>query len=573
MADGEIAASIFTAAFSRRALVRAVVASSSLGAVLSACAAPTRPNAAGGGTPTSQTPAPASRAARLQLPATVPFQGPPPDLPGSADGTLPPMYLNLPRNLVKSVPNAPGKGGTLTKMAQVTAAQIPLEQNTTWQEVNRELNTDLKLLVYTVGDYPVKLSTVVASGALPDIFTVQTAVFPQFVQFLQASCADLTPFLAGDAVKDYPNLANYPTYAWRNAVFADRIYGLSSPSGTYLGYGLLTKQPYLDQAGIPMGSIKTADDFLRAAKALTVPGKRWALGGGTNLGNPVTIFKQVFGAPNIWKQEGGKLTADIETEEYRAAVAFCRTLWDAGVVYPDLPNLDGVASSTAFYNSSYVMYMGQLSSFGSSNWARAALNDPASVPCGLVLPFSADGKAPPVHHLGTGAGTLLVLKQATTDRIKELLDICNFLAAPFGTQEHALLNYGVPNVDYTLDANGNPAQNKQGAANVPSIPAWTVGVPFVLYSPQALDAGPAVYSWLQKILPVAIQSPVVGLYSPTSAARGGVLNQQIKDGVEEIIYGREDIGTLDDVIKTWRAGGGDQMRTEYEQALQTSTSG
>ena len=35
---------------------------------------------------------------------------------------------------------------------------------------------------------------------------------------------------------------------------------------------------------------------------------------------------------------------------------------------------------------------------------------------------------------------------------------------------------------------------------------------------QALDAGPAVYSWLQQILPLAIQSPVVGLYSPTDSA-------------------------------------------------------
>jgi putative aldouronate transport system substrate-binding protein len=232
--------------------------------------------------------------------------------------------------------------------------------------------------------------------------------------------------------------------------------------------------------------------------------------------------------------------------------------------------MDGVASSSAFYNSSYLMYMGQLSSFGSSNWARAALNDPASVPCGLVLPFSADGKSKPIHHLGTGAGTLIVYKKASTERIRELLAISNFLASPFGTQEHALLNIGVAGADYTLDENGNPVQTKQGAANVPSIPAWNIGVPLVLYYPQALDAGPAVYSWLQQILPVAIQSPVVGLYSPTDSSKGGVLNQGIKDGVEGIIYGRDPLSALDQVIATWRSGGGDQMRKEYEEALQAA---
>src|SRR5205807_2360884 len=106
-------------------------------------------------------------------------------------------------------------------------------------------------------------------------------------------------------------------------------------------YGLLTKQPYMDKAGITMGAIKSADDFMKACKTLTIPGQRWALGGGTNLGNPVTYLKQSFGAPNTWRNDGGKLTRDIETDEFKAAVNFGRQLWDAGVVYPDLPGLDG----------------------------------------------------------------------------------------------------------------------------------------------------------------------------------------------------------------------------------------
>ena len=33
-------------------------------------------------------------------------------------------------------------------------------------------------------------------------------------QFLKAVAADLTPYLSGDAVRDYPNLANLPTSTW-----------------------------------------------------------------------------------------------------------------------------------------------------------------------------------------------------------------------------------------------------------------------------------------------------------------------------------------------------------------------
>ncbi|MBV9577391.1 MAG: hypothetical protein JO057_02250, partial [Chloroflexi bacterium] len=253
-----------SARLSRRALVRHVASSAAVVAALSACGLPAVPGRSPSATPTTN-PVASSAAQSLQLPVSVAVPAPPPDLPGDPNTLLPPMYLNLPSNLVKSVGQPPGSGGSVQKMTQVTAGQVPLDQNTTWQEVNRELNVNLDLLVYTVGDYPVKLSTVVASGNLPDMFTVQTAVFPEFVQFLEASCADLTPHLAGDAIRDYPNLANYPAYTWRNAVFNSRIFGLSPPAGTYLGYGLLTKQPYLDQAGITMGSIKSAADFLRAA--------------------------------------------------------------------------------------------------------------------------------------------------------------------------------------------------------------------------------------------------------------------------------------------------------------------
>src|SRR6185436_6992629 len=136
-----------------------------MAALLSACGLPDSLGRSGGAPPAAN-PASSSGAQSLLMPVSVPVHGPPPDKPGGADGVLPPLYVNLPSNLVKSISQAPGKGGTVVKMTQVTAAQIPLETNTTWQEVNRQLNVNLQLLVYTVGDYPVKLSTVIASGEL-----------------------------------------------------------------------------------------------------------------------------------------------------------------------------------------------------------------------------------------------------------------------------------------------------------------------------------------------------------------------------------------------------------------------
>ena len=45
---------------------------------------------------------------------------------------------------------------------------------------------------------------------------------PNLPDFFKARCADLTPYLSGDAAKDYPNLAAIPTYAWNNSLVRHR---------------------------------------------------------------------------------------------------------------------------------------------------------------------------------------------------------------------------------------------------------------------------------------------------------------------------------------------------------------
>ena len=61
-----------------------------------------------------------------------------------------------------------------------------------------------------------------AGNDIPDIIHLYFGITGAFVppgtaEFVKAKCQDLTQFLAGDAIKDYPNLAAIPTYAWTNS--------------------------------------------------------------------------------------------------------------------------------------------------------------------------------------------------------------------------------------------------------------------------------------------------------------------------------------------------------------------
>ncbi|MBO0882681.1 MAG: hypothetical protein J2P17_20580, partial [Mycobacterium sp.] len=220
---------------SRRTLIRlsaGTVAAVGLPAVLSACRGIRLP-AVG-----SLTPPPAS--GQAQYPTYVPFaNAPTPDL--AATEVVPPAYYTFPTNLVQAVATPPGKGDDITAFTStVGPPPQPVEQSAAWQAANKAMNLNLKLIIAgNQADQLARLSTMVAGGDIPDAFsTGPTLTIARFPEFLAAQCADLTPFLAGDAVKVFPNLANIPSFVWKGpgTVYGGKIYGLPLPRSLYTAH-------------------------------------------------------------------------------------------------------------------------------------------------------------------------------------------------------------------------------------------------------------------------------------------------------------------------------------------------
>ncbi|MBV8086320.1 MAG: sugar ABC transporter substrate-binding protein, partial [Chloroflexi bacterium] len=62
----------------------------------------------------------------------------------------------------------------------------------------------------------------------------------------------------------------------------------------------------------------------------------------------------------------------------------------------------------------------------------------------------------------------------------------------------------------------------------------------------------------------------IGLYSPTDTSKGAQLTQKFFDGIGSIVRGDSPLAQLDQLQKDWRSAGGDQIRTEYQQAYAAS---
>src|SRR5579864_5717152 len=221
-------------------------------------------------------------------------------------------FNNYPKNPQPANTTTPGAGSTLNIL---TAGYFPLptikEQNPTWQYVDKQLNVTTNMNIITSGDYRLKFPTIMASDDLPDIMHIffGYTLAPNLPDFFKAKCADLTPYLAGDAAKDYPYLAAIPTPAWKNAICAvngglylipiHRPMFSIPPQGGNFFKDIDLWDGELGQGYVP----KNADDFKRALQQLTkAQQNQWGIGSfGANPGGQlygIGCFAQIFNAPN-----------------------------------------------------------------------------------------------------------------------------------------------------------------------------------------------------------------------------------------------------------------------------------
>jgi putative aldouronate transport system substrate-binding protein len=248
-------------------------------------------------------------------------------------------FNSFPSNPVKALPADPPGTGSKVKVMSIALfpPSTPMESNPAWQAVNKAPNATMQIEVVTQADYPVKLGTIMSGSDPPDMMYIYArtgssstlAAATAMPQFLQSQAADLTPYLAGDAAKDYPNLAAIPTTAWKNAGCADQGHLYLVPLHRYLPGSMWVKNVNAwDQTPGKDYVPKNADDFKRALQALTNPQLGfYGIVGAQDSVMQMATFASIFGAPNGWRLErGGELVKDIETPEYREALGYARDL-------------------------------------------------------------------------------------------------------------------------------------------------------------------------------------------------------------------------------------------------------
>ncbi|MBV8084490.1 MAG: hypothetical protein JO247_06705 [Chloroflexi bacterium] len=559
---------------SRREFLGLVAGGASL-AVLSACGGSgAGPSAASGGVPPASGTAATAGKNDAALPLYIPTtNGPKPDY-HNGDPRIDDGFDVYPANAKKALPaDPPGTGSTVNILMRLyTTPYTPFDQNATWHEVNKQLNANVQFSSFLAADYITKFATTMAGNDLPDVMHLfgglnQAADLPAF---FKAKCADLTPFLSGSAAKDYPNLAAIPTYAWKNTSSAIDGHLYMIPIHRYLpGSTFLYKQKETwDKVIGPGVNPKTLDDLTKMLKQLNNPaGGVYAFGDFWSFNRyGINGFAQIMGAPNGWRLESsGKLTKDWETEEFKAAVSYVRDLWAQNLMHPDSNTSTG-NSRDAFVAGKYLTCMELYGNGWNDFWRRGLLNNPP-YHFEFIPPFAKDG-GKYITYVTGGFIATNVLKAGSPERIKEVLRILNWLAAPFGSAEDLLLTYGIKDQDYTVDSKGNPVLTANGKQNAGYVPWQYVAVhPYVNYQADLPGWPKQCFDAENAIIPNSISDPTNGYVSATNGSKGPVINQPFYDGINAIMLGRQPLSDYDQVVMDWAAKGGDTIRHEFEQAI------
>jgi putative aldouronate transport system substrate-binding protein len=272
--------------------------------------------------------------------------------------------------------------------------------------------------------------------------------------------------------------------------------------------------------------------------------------------------------PNVWAEEGGKLTHTYETDQYAQTITDLIAMWKSGVMHPD--SFNPAQPFKQLFNAGTVAIN---AADGYPGWTQYILDNSGNPKFKLGLMPVAKREGGGLAHwaLGSGVFSITLLKKQDPEKLKTILRLLNYLAAPFGTEEYLYRLYGEKGVDHTVDSGGNPVLTKTGTANAVLPIRYLADAPYAIYMPGRPKDADTQHAYQSLEIPTGIPNPTLGLFSNTAASKNATADKNFNDGINDIIQGRKQFSELKTLVSAWRTAAGDAMRTEYQDQLQSAT--
>jgi putative aldouronate transport system substrate-binding protein len=508
----------------------------------------------------------ASELAKI-LPDYIPNNAVKPDIP-SVNGSDP-GFLTYPTDLVHTVSEMPGSGGSYSAITPLWAS-IPPAGNQYYQAVNSALGATLTVNPSNGNTYGNALPTLFAGNKLPNWICIPSWNQPNISNFgaqVEASFADLTPYLSGSNIKKYPNLAALPSGAWQSGIWNNKIYGLPLFPGTNEFAGTLYyRADILSTMGITP-SVTTAQDLFDIGKEVNDPKHgRWAFD------DPLSYLVQPFNvplSPPFWGQDDkGNLLAAWETPQVIEMINWEATIVKAGMMHPQAIAMDTSNAKQRFWSGEVVITGDGMGAWVGDDAASGKAANPGYQRMAFPL-FAAYGGTPRIAIENNATLFSYLSKSLTKSQVEECLRLANYIAAPFGSYEYTLINFGAQTVDWTPSANG-PVLTKAGQTNVAQTYAF-LATPVNVQSVQQgyTDVVRAYCAWDQQAgkyvyKPLFWNMNVTVPPSLGTALSAATFTASTGNLLQEVVRGKSTIADFQAAVKSWQNNGGNSLRRYFD---------
>ncbi|MEU4745540.1 hypothetical protein AB0G02_34455, partial [Actinosynnema sp. NPDC023658] len=173
-----------------------------------------------------------------------------------------------------------------------------------------------------------------------------------------------------------------------------------------------------------------------------------------------------------------------------------------------------------------------------------------------------DGKGEPQISMGPSTSIVSYLNaNLKPEQIEELLAVANYLAAPYGSVEYTLVNFGTEGLHHTM-VDGVPTATEEGKKNVQAQTFPFLASPPAVISNPGGDVVTKDYAAWQAANVEHLRKPVfwnMNISLPRSMAAADAA-QAVEDTIKDCYHGKKKVSDVKDAIATWKSsGGGDKL--------------
>lgn len=491
----------------------------------------------------------------------------------SGDPAVPDAWTKMPEPF-KATEGVPGKGSEVTALVMTyNQPPTPKDDNPYWQGLEERLGVTWNPILVPFASYGERAAAEIASGELPDFFYLnpgQTSTpLQRFV--LEGAFLDITDYVTGDNLQQYPNLASFPDYMWETAMMNGRIFGVPTPDrrpGRVPGFRIDWSEQLIGKR--PENADEAFEVFVAMSKndpdgngsddtwGISKYGTGWDVG----------LFHQIFNVPPLWRvTDDGTFEVQYGLEEYRQAVEFMRNLYAEGAYHPDAAAMGFEEAQNLFRTGRTGLHNDGSPIYGQNGVLATLRQYQPDARVENLIPFGHDGgQGITYHSAGTFGYTALPYSVTDEERVHELLSILDWFSSPFGSEEWLYKNFGEEGVHFNYNENGFPVGTDALDQQNAGLTGYMGGSIMVNWNADEPELAPLATDEMRAIYELGVDNPARNLYSPSMIENSGIMFQTVTDILNEIVVGRRDLDALDDLYEAWQSNGGEEAAREYEEA-------